>query len=267
MKERVFYVINLDKQRIGVLSLFLFALFFSIFFLGVSVGKGRTIEQKPGNQTTGDSVSQLGSVEGNQTLDKDSKTPSSEIESGTSNNSKVSGNPNLSANLTQQNNLQSNEIPMADVGNAKLYAESSTQKDEEEERKNIVDLTKSSESKQTKGRIEHKFKNLAPSPKRSTQTSVSKAVSSSSNSVGNLYTIQLGAFATKASAEKFLTQVNLDNKNLTKLKAFIIVKNGYFVVQIGKTSNKDSLTKQLSKLKLSKEVKSKALIVGYSPLT
>ncbi|PKA24784.1 cell division protein, partial [Leptospira sp. mixed culture ATI2-C-A1] len=44
MKERVFYVINLDKQRIGVLSLFLFALFFSIFFLGVSVGRGKQEE-------------------------------------------------------------------------------------------------------------------------------------------------------------------------------------------------------------------------------
>ena len=39
MKERVFYVINLDNRRIITLGLFLVALLSSLFFLGLSVGK------------------------------------------------------------------------------------------------------------------------------------------------------------------------------------------------------------------------------------
>ncbi|MCC5815518.1 MAG: SPOR domain-containing protein [Leptospira sp.] len=45
MKEKVFYIVNLDKKRISVLSLFLVGLLFSFFFLGVSVGKGNAIVQ------------------------------------------------------------------------------------------------------------------------------------------------------------------------------------------------------------------------------
>ncbi|TGK06596.1 SPOR domain-containing protein [Leptospira semungkisensis] len=41
MKEKVFYVINLDNKRITLLSLFLVGLLFSFFFLGVSVGRKR----------------------------------------------------------------------------------------------------------------------------------------------------------------------------------------------------------------------------------
>lgn len=41
MKEKIFYVINLDNKRILILSAFLIGLFFSFFFLGVSVGKKR----------------------------------------------------------------------------------------------------------------------------------------------------------------------------------------------------------------------------------
>lgn len=43
MKEKIFYVVNLDKKRISVLSLFLVGLISSFFFLGVSVGKGNRI--------------------------------------------------------------------------------------------------------------------------------------------------------------------------------------------------------------------------------
>lgn len=46
MKERVFYVINLDKQRIAVLSLFFTGLLFSFFFLGLSIGKGKGTDDR-----------------------------------------------------------------------------------------------------------------------------------------------------------------------------------------------------------------------------
>lgn len=41
MKEKVFYVINLDNKRITLLSAFLIGLLFSFFFLGVSIGRKR----------------------------------------------------------------------------------------------------------------------------------------------------------------------------------------------------------------------------------
>lgn len=43
MKEKVFYIVNLDKKRISILSLFLVGLLFSFFFLGVSIGKGNAM--------------------------------------------------------------------------------------------------------------------------------------------------------------------------------------------------------------------------------
>lgn len=256
MKERVFYVINLDKQRIGVLSLFLFALFFSIFFLGVSVGKGRGEVTKPILPAEGRaSVQEVGN-------DTNQLQPSEQkISESVEPNKEVSS---VSVNLTG-----TNEIPMADVGNSKYYAESSTAKDEEEARKTVVDLTKPKEKVQiTSTKTEVKVANITSEKRTLKKQNHAKENSEwKENPVGNLYTIQLGAFSTRTSAEKFLSSVNTENKLSAKSKAFIVVKNGYFVVQMGKTTNKESLNKQLSKLKLPKEVKSKALIVGYSPLS
>ena len=43
MKERVFYVLNLDNRRIFTLAIFLVAMLFSFFFLGLSIGKKQGI--------------------------------------------------------------------------------------------------------------------------------------------------------------------------------------------------------------------------------
>jgi|JI8StandDraft_1071087.scaffolds.fasta_scaffold00316_26 cell division septation protein DedD len=237
MKERVFYVVNLDKQRIGILSLFLFALFFSFFFLGVSVGKGKTdtnVIPSPSAQTQPEIVK------------AESLTPTEE------------GIP-----LPKAQNM---EVPMADIASNvstqanvtnPYYAESSTAKDEEEERKaQVIDLTKhTATSKKTE--TKHKELTLRNQSPVKEKKLAKKEVHSSEK----LYTIQLGAFGTRDSAESFLAKVNQEKP---KLKAFIIYKNNLFVVQMGKSSNKENLQKQLSKLKT--ETRSKAMVVSFIPL-
>ena len=53
MKKRIFYVINLDNRRIFTLSIFLVALLFSFFFLGLSVGKRKGMMEAYKYDTTG----------------------------------------------------------------------------------------------------------------------------------------------------------------------------------------------------------------------
>ncbi|TGK86925.1 SPOR domain-containing protein [Leptospira noumeaensis] len=260
MKERVFYVINLDKQRIGVLSLFLFALFFSIFFLGVSIGKGKTEEnlaraqvletQQPNTEVT----------------DKSIPAPTG------SNGTETTIGQNAASSLTQgtkakeQTNL-SQEIPMADVGNPPYFVETSTAKDEEDEKKQqVVDLTKRAEKRVVSNRTES-FKNLAPTSKQTKSAKSNHQVSTSSKPEGKQFTIQLAAFTNRVSAETFLSQLRADNHGKLPAKSFIVVKNGFFVVQMGKSKDKESLSKVLSKTSMPKEIKSKAMVVSYQPLS
>ncbi len=236
MKERVFYVINLDKQRIGILSLFLFALFFSFFFLGVSVGKGRTEQIAP-----------LATPQAEMEVSK-TDTPSAQIEEG----------------IPQPKQTPVLEVPMADVQPTQTnpyYAESSTAKDEEEEKKSqVIDLTKpASVTKKTETKQSFvALKNQSPSKPKTAQK---KEVATNVSSQGPLYTIQLGAFSTRESAENLVSKVNSEK---SKSKAFIVYKTGLFVVQMGKSHDKESLSKQLNRLK--SEFRSKAMVVSFIPL-
>ncbi|MDZ4726578.1 MAG: SPOR domain-containing protein [Leptospira sp.] len=240
MKERVFYIINLDKQRIGVLSLFLFALFFSFFFLGVSVGKGRT-----------EVINQTQSV-----TKQEEVITNSQISLAQANPSLTNADETIP--LPKSNGM---EIPMADLqpGNTNPnFAESSTAKDEEEEKKaQVLDLTKQIPlpKKETTKRKEVAFKNLSTTKEK--KISKKNQIQSSDK----LYTVQLGAFGTRESSETFLAKVN---EAKPKSKPFIIYKNGFFVVQIGKSSDKDQLKKMISKLP--SDTRSKAMVVSFIPL-
>ncbi|TGN13438.1 SPOR domain-containing protein [Leptospira ilyithenensis] len=270
MKERVFYVINLDKQRIGVLSLFLFALFFSFFFLGVSVGKGRLESAPSQNLQPKTIVSENTESKTPEGLQTEESIPAPSTQELALKGSKTKEIATNSGNL---------EVPMADVGNTTnpYYAESSTAKDEEDERKaQVVDLTKSSRvSKQETKKNEILLKNQAPH--RPSLSKKEKGISEKAKKVskrtefaspqGKLYTVQLGAFGTRDSAESFLSKLISDNKGKLSSNPFIIYKNGYFVVQMGKTNNKEGLRRQLSKLILAADVKSKAMIVSFVPLS
>ncbi|PJZ45898.1 SPOR domain-containing protein [Leptospira brenneri] len=261
MKERVFYVINLDKQRIGVLSLFLFALFFSIFFLGVSVGKGKAEETQ----------SLYKKAELTQTTEaSDASIPAPTAV--TPNPADTATGTSVASSLVQgtktkeQTNLNQ-EIPMADVGNNPYFVETSTAKDEEEEKKQqVVDLTKRSEKRSLANKQEERFKNLAPSSKP-TKSHKNSEQTLSSKSEGKQFTIQLAAFTSRQSAETFLSQLKSDNHGKLTAKTFIVVKNGFFVVQMGKSKDKATLSKTLSKTSMPKEIKSKAMVVTYQPLS
>ncbi|TGM48291.1 SPOR domain-containing protein [Leptospira biflexa] len=266
MKERVFYVINLDKQRIGVLSLFLFALFFSIFFLGVSVGKGKTEETQSLQKTPTVSLNP-------ETNETNLPSPEAMVKKGEESTVSQSQGTQVASSLVQgtkpKESVSSQEIPMADIGNHPYYLETSTAKDEEERKQQIVDLTKSKEHRTNYVAKEEKLKNISSGSKSKLKkkqgiASVSKSVSQKE---GNYLTIQLAAFTNRKSAETFLSQLLSDNQGTLKSKAFIMVKNGYFVVQLGKSKDKDSLQKILSKTVMPKEIKTKAMIIQYQPLS
>lgn len=261
MKERVFYVINLDKQRIGVLSLFLFALFFSIFFLGVSVGKGKQEEtiarQKPLEQAPTTPELSDGSIPSPTAANVADATVGTNAASSLVQGTKSKEPSNLGT-----------EIPMADVGNHPYFVETSTAKDEEEEKKQqIVDLTKRNEKRISTNKTEERFKNLASTSKHSKSQKTSSQNVSVSKPEGKQFTIQLAAFTSRQSAETFLSQLKADNHGKLALKTFIVVKNGFFVVQMGKSKDKSTLTKTLSKTSMPKEIKSKAMVVSYQPLS
>lgn len=268
MKEKVFYVINLDKQRIGVLSLFLFALFFSIFFLGVSVGKGKADD----NQTYTKPNMAVASPAG---TDTNLPTPEAlKQKAEETNQTQSSQGTQVASSLVQgtkpKDNIASQEIPMADIGNHPYYMETSTAKDEEEERKQqVVDLTKSKEQRSTYVPKEEKLKNISTTLriKEKQKQSLPTQTKLVANVDGKFLTIQLAAFTNRKSAETFLSQLLADNKGKLKAKSFIVVKNGYFVVQLGKSKDRDSLQKVLSKTVMPKEIKSKAMIIQYQPLS
>lgn len=243
MKERVFYVVNLDKQRIGILSLFLFALFFSFFFLGVSVGKGRS-ENGTMPQTSPASTPEVVQAESKPTTEESIPLPKSQnMEVPMAD---IAGNSGIQNNATSQANLTN-----------PYYAESSTTKDEEEERKaQVVDLTKPVVTLK-KSASKHKevaFRNQSPVKEK-------KSVKKEYAVDEKVYTVQLGAFGTRESAETLLGQLNAQK---LKMKSFIVYKNGYFVVQMGKSPNKVELQKSIAKLK--PEFRSKAMVVSFIPL-
>ncbi|TGM23303.1 SPOR domain-containing protein [Leptospira meyeri] len=260
MKERVFYVINLDKQRIGVLSLFLFALFFSIFFLGVSVGRGKQEEAQSLQKKTEETQAKPELTE--------STIPAPVATNGTDANLGTNAASSLvQGTKTKEQTIASQEIPMADVGNHPYFVETSTAKDEEEEKKQqIVDLTKRRE-KQVVSAKEERFKNLAPTSKASKSQKLSSQTTVANKTDGKQFTIQLAAFTSRQSAETFLSQLKADNHGKLPAKSFIVVKNGFFVVQMGKSKDKGSLSKVLSKTSMPKEIKSKAMVVSYQPLS
>ncbi len=243
MKERVFYVVNLDKQRIGILSLFLFALFFSFFFLGVSVGKGRSENGQMQQQALA-STPEIVQAETKATAEESIPLPKSQ-------NMEVP-----MADVATNSGIQGNATTQANITNP-YYAESSTAKDEEEERKTqVVDLTKPIATLK-KSETKHKevaFRNQSP-------VKVKKSINKEYSADEKLYTVQLGAFGTRESAETLLGSLNAQK---LKLKSFIVYKNGYFVVQMGKSPNKSELQKAIAKLK--PEYKSKAMVVSFIPL-
>ncbi len=74
MKEKIFYVINLDNKRITLLSLFLLGLLFSFFFLGVSVGRKRgQVQDDLALNTSGENLQSMSSSSVSQNMEESSR--------------------------------------------------------------------------------------------------------------------------------------------------------------------------------------------------
>ncbi len=234
MKERVFYVINLDKQRMGVLALFFGALLFSFFFLGVSIGKGKSEFQ---------------------------------------NAEKISlASPSLEGTEEPSAKDTTEMIPLAEgpLNPVSDTTELTVNREEEEVSKKvqIIDLTKSAQNTKRELAMRNqsplreiplskselkKEESVKPiAHKQATEPNLAK------KSKSNSFTYQLGSFSTKTAAESFSSQLRKRG-----IASKIVSKGTNFAVILGKSSDKDSLRKVLDDSKLLPNEKEKAFLISY----
>ncbi|WP_061221167.1 SPOR domain-containing protein [Leptospira borgpetersenii] len=214
MKEKIFYVINLDNKRILILSTFLIGLLFSFFFLGVSVGKKRAGDSNEEslalnefkNQKIQDSIpfSEPGQVEGN---------ASAEI---------PEVNVNSPSNANSQESVTFKNIPpAAEVVEFKKPEAVSTHVEKENRTAlETLSVKEPSDSKKTK-RNEGKK---------------SKRISSKSSVESGVFSLQVAAFKEKEKADGLKKSISGKEKNT---KAIVKKsRNGYYTVRFGSASSK-----------------------------
>ncbi|ABJ79807.1 SPOR domain-containing protein [Leptospira borgpetersenii serovar Hardjo-bovis] len=211
MKEKIFYVINLDNKRILILSTFLIGLLFSFFFLGVSVGKKRAGDSNEEslalnefkNQKIQDSIpfSEPGQVEGN---------ASAEI---------PEVNVNSPSNANSQESVIFKNIPPA----AEVVEFKKPETHVEKENRTALEtlsVKEPSDSKKTKRNEEKK----------------SKRISSKSSVESGVFSLQVAAFKEKEKADGLKKSISGKEKNT---KAIVKKsRNGYYTVRFGSASSK-----------------------------
>lgn len=207
MKERVFYVLNLDNRRIFTLAIFLVAMLFSFFFLGLSVGKRQgvmeaykydTIKPVSGNVATANNPS--------------NSTPQEIIE--LKNQSAIPSNGSLNESIVTINEEQ----------NTRLNTENQEPK-----------LT-TYEQKKTNSSDEQKKK----SAKKNNHTKSKGTVKKSDN----YYSLQVASFKNKEQAEKAVAQIS-DNDKI-KSEPFVEKSGSYYLVKVGKYKKRSSAKKALT---------------------
>ncbi|AYV55297.1 SPOR domain-containing protein [Leptospira kmetyi] len=232
MKEKIFYVINLDNKRILILSIFLIGLLFSFFFLGVSVGKKRA----------------GGSAEESLTLNEiKNQEVQSSIPFSEPGQIPAEGN----------NTVASAEIPAASVNSPSNTKDSVTFKNIPPATE-VVEFKKSGTSPAS---VEKENKSAPetlsvkePEGSRDSQKNKrndekkSKRVSSKSASdeESSGFTLQVAAFKEKEKADELKKSISGKEKNAkaTVKKS----RNGYYTVRFGSASSKkeaESLAKLL----------------------
>jgi cell division septation protein DedD len=228
MREKIFYIVNLDKKRISILSLFLLGLLFSFFFLGVSVGKGNAmaksqeIEQVPG--------------------DKEAKPEAAQNQVESSQNEET--------------------IQLANIAPADKESGTDTNPTSQPEPKEseVINLTTPEENIKRQEEI-FSQKKAPPMLKKHTPKKVSNSDTTSSKL--GIYTVQLVAFTSKTDADFYVKKILKENPNL-KNKPFITHRGRFFLVRIGSSSQKAELRSLLSKLNIDEKIRSQALIVKNS---
>lgn len=225
MREKIFYIVNLDKKRISILSLFLLGLLFSFFFLGVSVGKGNAVATNqdinsiPRDQETKSAVAKIELSENEETAQLANIAP-------------IEKEPNKG-----KNTLTEPETKEAEIINLTIPGENIKRQEEIFSQKKAPPIQRKSSPKKVK--------------KPDTTTKL------------GLYTVQLIAFTSKADAEFYVKRILNENSTL-KSKPFITHRGRFYLVRIGTSSHKAELRTLLSQLKIDEKIRSQALIVKNS---
>jgi cell division septation protein DedD len=255
MREKIFYVINLDKKRIAYLTLFLAGLLSSFFFLGVSIGKTKSQQTAQANQNT-PGTSPIQTVGSDKLSDSDKNTNLED------NPISQSGNTNENSPETASTEESgSGEIRLANRGTAGSGLASGAKKE-------IIRLDqKETGSKSIPGedvnRQEEIYKEK-PAPQISQKsTPKSKTSDLDSRFSSGIYSIQLAAFSQKSQAESYQKKLSQENPKYKGL-VFITKKGNYYLVRVGKSNQKEDLQKLLAKLKLSDSIRKGSIIVKNS---
>ncbi|TGM12700.1 SPOR domain-containing protein [Leptospira selangorensis] len=208
MKEKVFYVINLDNKRISLLSLFLVGLLFSFFFLGVSVGRKRgQVQDDLALNSNRDNLQSLSSSTVNQAMEE-SSAPSA---------------------IKKEEEVKFRNLPPgAEV--VDLRSDISPAKKEEPSKIEVEAPSSSHPEKKLVRKEKESKKSVHTSPRKA---AVHKA--------DNDFFVQVAAFKTKEKADELKS--SLGGKSYVKK-----TKNGYFTVRMGNFPSKEDAEKSMKKL-------------------
>ncbi|MDV6235998.1 SPOR domain-containing protein [Leptospira ellisii] len=234
MKEKIFYVINLDNKRILILSLFLLGLLCSFFFLGVSVGKkraGSAEESLALNDIRNPEIqsaipfSEPGQIpaEGNDT--------SSAREIPAASSASPSG-PNRPDSVAFKNIPPAPEVVEFKKSNNVSSSASERESKSEPETLSVKEPEGSKESKKIKRSEEKKSKRVSAKTQESEES--------------NGYSLQVAAFKEKEKADELKKTISGKEKNT---KATVKrSRNGYYTVRFGSASSKKEAEGLASKL-------------------
>lgn len=224
MKEKIFYVINLDNKRILILSTFLIGLLFSFFLLGVSVGKKRAADSGVDSLTLNENKNQ--EIQSSIPFAEPGQIP-------TESNYKVASaeipqaNTNLPSNTNSQDSVTFKNIPPAtEVIDLKRTKVSSTNVEKEShssiETLSVKEPEESKTSKKIKRNEEKQSKRVS--------------IKSSSDEESDKFTLQVAAFKEKEKADELAKSIS---NTVKKIKANVKrSRNGYYTVRFGSDSSK-----------------------------
>ncbi|PJZ68451.1 cell division protein [Leptospira perolatii] len=220
MKEKIFYVINLDNKRIFLLSLFLIGLLFSFFFLGVSIGRKRGQVQE--NLALATSISSEQSS-GGSTLNA---IPLDSFESKSENTNSV----NVANSTNREEEIRFRNLPPnSEIVDLKVETTKKETETKESEKKVVSDTIKrpQKEKKSVRKAKDHKSAETATKGK--------KHISSEN------FFVQVAAFKSKSKADELKS--SLGGKSFVKKTA-----NGYFTVRMGNFSSKEEADRSIKRL-------------------
>lgn len=214
MRERVFYVINLDNRRIITLGLFLLALLSSFFFLGLSVGKRKGALEAYKNGIQQPEVAQKVEM----------------------------------SNIAPPAQPEQNKLEQGD--NAFIKEEVISVEPVVQEKKQVETAAKLT----TEEPVMETRETVRAEPEKK---SVKKQSVKTASKPVEKYTIQVAAFTRESQAQSLVKKIK-DNKKITSV-TYIQPEGKYYMVRVGKYSNKDAIERLQSVVNSELHVKSMIL--------